>query len=769
MAAVGPTLVANGYRVLPIQPGTKMPGGYSNGTWHNLYEWQKRCDRDTSQYEVDIWSRWHGCAVGIAAGNVVGIDIDVMDAAVSHELTELAYQMLGRTPAVRIGKHPKVMLIYRAETPFSGRKMRPVEVLGRGQQFLAYATHPDTGQPYTWPEDGLIHLDRATLPETTETAALAYLRAAYAKVPAHLRPATLADTTQQSEWRGVSDPKGTLAAITSALAYIPNDDLEGASWVRMGNCLKAALGEDGRELWLDWSQSSNKSGASGKSDTAEKRWKSFRPRDVGAGTIYYLAEQRGWKPPDDVYLNEQKAERARDFAENIDPAQAMWDRQEAFLSEKNNKAVNEVPHGVLEDAGGLLADFVDYATTTALHPQPFLALGAALCLIATAAGRRYAGPTRRGTSLMVAALAPSGSGKNAPLKCISNVLRAASLERYLGGGALSSGQSILSALADHPVKLFMMDEFGHKIAATTGRNASSHESSIMSILTELYTATDVQVQGKDYANTKEHKRVDLCKPHLILYGTTVPEILWSAFQNGSLKDGSLARMLVIKSPDPHPELNYESLFVPSSPPAALVAAIESIARGPEGYDFGGNLQNIEVMDATLDITPYPIPFGNGAFELWKRYKQIETDKLQSIQDEGQKAFISRLCEHIVNVATIRAIAREHQSPVIEVEDLQWGNLLVEFCLTSAMKEAGKNVSDNIHEQQYKKVIKLIEDSGKDGMTRTDFYKLTNFLGNKKTRDDMLNILEESRQIAIEKIEGKTKPTTMIKYIGGAKQ
>ncbi len=121
------------------------------------------------------------------------------------------------------------------------------------------------------------------------------LSEAFKQVPDELKPKRLnGDTASSSLERQSGDPKGTLDAIKSALAFLPNDDLDGTSWVVMLNALKASLGEQGRDLWLDWSKSSSKSGASGKSDTAEKRWRTARPRNVGAGTIYYMAQQRGW-------------------------------------------------------------------------------------------------------------------------------------------------------------------------------------------------------------------------------------------------------------------------------------------------------------------------------------------------------------------------------------------------------------------------------------------------------------------------------------------
>ena len=34
--------------------------------------------------------------------------------------------------------------------PFAGFKYPPIEVLGQGQQFIAYGIHPDTHKPFEW-------------------------------------------------------------------------------------------------------------------------------------------------------------------------------------------------------------------------------------------------------------------------------------------------------------------------------------------------------------------------------------------------------------------------------------------------------------------------------------------------------------------------------------------------------------------------------------------------------------------------------------------
>ena len=104
MAEHGARLVDNGYAVIPIMPGAKVPGRFSAGEWTPYLDWTRHADRPTKPFEIDIWRRWPGCGVGIACGAVVGLDIDVMDAALAIQLADLATEMLGDTPCIRIGQ-----------------------------------------------------------------------------------------------------------------------------------------------------------------------------------------------------------------------------------------------------------------------------------------------------------------------------------------------------------------------------------------------------------------------------------------------------------------------------------------------------------------------------------------------------------------------------------------------------------------------------------------------------------------------------------------
>jgi hypothetical protein len=306
MIEEGARLVDGGYPVIPIAAGAKYPGRYSSARgWEAMSGWQRHCDRPTKPFELDIWRRWPGCGVGVAGGLIVGTDIDVLDVEAADQIEALARVELGDTPAVRVGRAPKKLLVYRAAKPFQKMARHPVEIIAHGGQFVAYGTHPETREPYRWPVDDLSELPLSALPIVTEEQCRRFLDAAYAMVPAELRRKTLGPDRSTEHYHAAGgELRGTRDAVRAALAHIPNDDLHYDDWVKIGLALKGALGEDGWPIFQAWSALSAKDVTA----TTAKAWRSFRSERIGAGTIYYFATERGWTPDHDLILNGGLAE-----------------------------------------------------------------------------------------------------------------------------------------------------------------------------------------------------------------------------------------------------------------------------------------------------------------------------------------------------------------------------------------------------------------------------------------------------------------------------
>jgi putative DNA primase/helicase len=101
--------------------------------------------------------------IGWRTGNLSAADVDIQDPELNGAVREIVHQMLSPTPYERIGADPKILLVYRNETPIKkitvsgvmkGGTLAKLEILGVGQQFVSIGTHPDTEKPYRWVGSG---------------------------------------------------------------------------------------------------------------------------------------------------------------------------------------------------------------------------------------------------------------------------------------------------------------------------------------------------------------------------------------------------------------------------------------------------------------------------------------------------------------------------------------------------------------------------------------------------------------------------------------
>ena len=211
MAERGARLVDGGFPVVPIIPGAKCPGRYAERHgWRGMTGWCRYRDRLPTATELAIWGGWPGCGIGIPGGRVAAVDIDVTDGDLALRIEALARAELGDTPALRIGRRPKRLLVYRAEQPFRKFARHPIEFIARGAQFVAYAVHPDTGEPYRWPVDDLSELELSSLPAVREEQCRRFLDAATALLPAELRQGRLGpDPHREVYYAPAGEKRGT--------------------------------------------------------------------------------------------------------------------------------------------------------------------------------------------------------------------------------------------------------------------------------------------------------------------------------------------------------------------------------------------------------------------------------------------------------------------------------------------------------------------------------------------------------------------------------
>jgi putative DNA primase/helicase len=242
----------------------KAPGRVrSDLTWAG-YGW--RTYTPTSE-DVRQWVR-DGANIGLATEHFPTVDIDVTDVAMADEIAEMAVQVLGAAPC-RVGRHPKRALLYRTAEPFThgrvllrsadGQVKHLVEVLGQGQQFVAFGTHPATRQEYAW--SPALPSSPAELSNVSAIDVRMFLAAVKERFEARGWSAQMDGAGMPGAVDRSSDHlrAPSLSAVGDAVACIPNTSAlfpDRLSYLNMGYAIKASAGvgneEDAFSVYAEW-------------------------------------------------------------------------------------------------------------------------------------------------------------------------------------------------------------------------------------------------------------------------------------------------------------------------------------------------------------------------------------------------------------------------------------------------------------------------------------------------------------------------------------
>lgn len=282
---LGPDLIDRGYSIVPIKPGYKYPKGLKN--WQSL----KATHEDVTRWSGNGFS---GGGVGVICGSVIGVDIDILDEEIADKLTAWCRANLGEAPQ-RIGLAPKSLLVFRTDTPFTKltsntyidifENVQRIEILGDGQQFVAYAKHPETGDPYRWVNGpGLTDLQLTDLPVISLDQANRLIQFFETIVPTDW----LLKDTSKSAGTLTRDPSGDpfenlvakVELSTDRIREMLNDIRELADdrqeWIRVGQALHHQFegSDEGFQLFDEWSSNAS-SYRDGRDDPPEVKWAGF--------------------------------------------------------------------------------------------------------------------------------------------------------------------------------------------------------------------------------------------------------------------------------------------------------------------------------------------------------------------------------------------------------------------------------------------------------------------------------------------------------------
>ncbi len=188
-----------------------------------------------------------------------------------------------------------------------------IEVLGHGQQFVAFGMHP-TGVELKWYPACPAKRKISEIPAVTEEQITDFLTAAAALIGAEPRAAPPKPNGKGHQPhpgngtdKGTGDGAADIRDVVAALAVIPNDDpADWEHWNAVGMAAWVATGGStpGFNAWAEWSEKHPEHDA----EACAKRWQHYPaspPDRTGAGKLFRMARaaQPDWQKPSGEWQN----------------------------------------------------------------------------------------------------------------------------------------------------------------------------------------------------------------------------------------------------------------------------------------------------------------------------------------------------------------------------------------------------------------------------------------------------------------------------------
>jgi len=386
----------------------------------------------------------------------------------------------------------------------------------------------------------------------------------------------------------------------------------------------------------------------------------------------------------------------------------------------------------VDRAPGILALICRYILDTAYRPQPMLSLGSALSFVSVLCGAHcIADEYGTTTNLYCVGVGPSGCGKERTRQAIRDIAKASGVLELVGPEDIASGSGLLRALERSRAQLFQLDEFGRFLSTTHNAYSSPHLYNVTTLLLKLYTSANVVFTGVAYADVDKTRVID--RPHVALWGTTVPEDFFRSISRSSIKSGLLSRILLFESRDRTTHQRPADKTVPH-----------------EIVDFVRSLGNV--------VVSYSRPAGaifDSYLEKFEEYALRVREPYSSLWARAYEA--ARKLSIIGAVAEGNVIVRDSVA--------QWACELAEAIVGRTIAVVTQKLAESAFEAKRNEVLEFIRERGT--VTKTDL--CARFRGIRPSeRDEILRSLAEEEEIEIEvgsRIGERGRPKTTVRYVG----
>lgn len=482
--------------------------------------------------------------------------------------------------------------------------------------------------------------------------------------------------------------------------------------------------------------------------SADSRPREYEPPDPITAMSARFLHAKAWGIPvdDQGYPLSANAETATSD-ETADDADGMVDADErnaSLLERMNTERIAAYRFDgearTPEALGGTLQWIAQDILAQSRKRVPAYAMMSAIMFGSVVWGRTFRNCTNGGLNLYSIIVGGSGQGKSLPVNLLYNLLVKVSLNRRLGGRQPSSDSAIEKRLMRDPCLLYCLDEIGKMFESIGSPKAGNHEKRILSFLMEVWSKSTDVMGGKESATNELNRGDDIVYcPTLSLIGSTTPEPFFSAMTDVNVRDGSFARLLLINvndKPKKQPTQRGFSEDVITMVNDMLQGVTDKLAMcGPQG-----------VM---IDAGREPITFEVGATDEAHGAICAIEDWAENASDDDPEVYgvVNRAPEHVVRLASIRALSRNQHDPVVGIDDVKWGWSIVEHSLLFVAKGVDMHMHASSFEAIKKAMLRALERAGEDGLPRWRLMHATGVRqAEKRHQDGALDSLIETRQV-----------------------
>ncbi|MDR1609158.1 MAG: bifunctional DNA primase/polymerase [Deltaproteobacteria bacterium] len=399
------------------------------------------------------------------------------------------------------------------------------------------------------------------------------------------------------------------------------------------------------------------------------------------------------------------------------------------LEQALSEPVTEAPDYITRP-GGILEEIIDYITESSVIDFPLFSLGAGLCLIGTLIGQKVKTETGLRTNLYIMALAPSGTGKDSPLKAIPKILMSANCaEAVLGPDQLASAPALWKHLEAHKCQLCLLDEIGDLMGSVNNKFDTA-KSGLTQDLKKLFSSTD---RGSLKIYVESAKNVHLNWHHLSFYATGTPTAFWSNIKMGDIIDGFISRNLIFcANLLPKEPKNHVNTHVPESL-IKSIRALNAIKR-----PFVGDLEtspNPVTVSKTEEATAY--------FNKWRK-KHINYQTVFMKDSDGIASIYARAPEHASKIALIHAVSLERGVPdAVGLDSVSYACKLIDWTIPKMVENLKEHASYNSQDGLRRRIMGILKKNGH--VTARDVYSNIRDCSSLQAKD-ALYILEQSGEL-----------------------